>query len=303
MRTRTSVLGLDAHIMACWSEAAHFDAIVLLEDDTVVAPNFMHQVQAACSTFAGDPNCAAMALHHFVRNETDLKEPFYPLTYHGWFRMQYPSSRGTIITYNQWKRYQQWKPSEASSRGHADIRLPPRVASWSNANWERPFLQYMLDQKAYVAYPEQATVTMFGELGGHVRYRQYYHAFHSRLNMETQFPRFSAGALERVPRYDPFFELDVEFFKLHNPGLSKYDFDVDLYGLKPNTALSKPYLLSSKPCHRPLEKFMDEMMPHEVGPLLDVHGAGISLGRTEDFPFSRNPRLTWKQRLRRWISR
>lgn len=303
MHAQPNALGLDAHIMACWAEAADYDAIILLEDDTLVAPGFIHQALAAIEAFGADPSCAAIALHHFVRNETDLQAAFLPLSYRGWFRMQYPSSRGEVLTHQQWRRFQAWRPSEYARQGQADPRLPPRVAAWPLANWERPFLQYILDQQAYVAFPARATVTMFGELGDHVRYQADYHAFHSRLDMETHAaPGPKADELKYMPFYDPYFELHPDYFKRFNPRLEAFDFDVDLYGLKPGAAITQPYLLSRKFCSHPLHQFTGSMLPHEAGPILDVYGEELSLGKAHDFSTLPRARPTWKQRIRKWIS-
>jgi hypothetical protein len=82
--------------------------------------------------------------------------------------------------------------------------------------------------------------------------------------------------------YDVNFEILPKILKDFNTSLSEYDFEVDLYGTKPANSITKPYLLTIKPCKNPIISFARALKPHEINIFFNLQGEDIHLCRTED---------------------
>ena len=87
---------------------------------------------------------------------------------------------------------------------------------------------------------------------------------------------------ESLALYDADFEIAAEAAARLCPELAGLDLDIDLWGVKGDRA-TRPFLLSSRPCARPIHTLGLSLTPVEANLMGATSGAMFSLGRREDF--------------------
>jgi len=88
---------------------------------------------------------------------------------------------------------------------------------------------------------------------------------------------------DSIAVYDVFCEIIERRMKRLAPGLSEFDFEVDLYGMKSKGDTGKQMFLSSRKCSGPSKTFGREMRPHELNIMAGIPGEYFSLGLKNDF--------------------
>ncbi len=83
-------------------------------------------------------------------------------------------------------------------------------------------------------------------------------------------------------KYDAHCEMVPSCLAALNPALSRYDFAVDLYGMKSLSGIPNSYVLTSKECRKHEMSFAQDMLPVEAGVVDDMRGDDIFLARKAD---------------------
>lgn len=264
-------LGLRQHILNCGDLTAQYGSVIVLEDDLTVAKDFYRYATQALKFVDSHEEIAGVSLYSHATNVV-ARFPFVPL-YDGYdnFYLQFASSWGQAWSTAQWEKFRHWyaqlsnvndQPIDlenfrstnlTASPIPSDVPIPPNVLSWSNSSWLKYFIWYMVETNRYFLYPRHSMTTNYNECGTHS----------TRLSPIWQVPlaqrvehwRFSLLS-ESLAVYDVFFELLPDRLRRCTTLFNDYDFDVDLYGMKPMHLLKQPFVLTSK-CHRgePIKSF------------------------------------------------
>ena len=253
VRDRDGHLGLRKHVLACGDITKERDAVIMLEDDLSVGPEFYVFAVAALNFAAGAKEIGGISLYGRDKNIL-CRYPFTPVV-DGYdnFYLQVASSWGQAWTRNQWCAFRNWYDALSLRRADSgvtalqqipsDAPIPTMVRNWGEESWLKYFIWYLVEHDRYFLYPRSSHTTCHSEKGVHA-WRSTA-IWHVPVALRSSAFRFSSLS-DALAVYDSFFELIPERLRALSPPLRGYDFDVDLYGCKQSELLRRPYVLTSK---------------------------------------------------------
>lgn len=163
--THSTNLGLRQHMMSLGKWFERFDAIIVLEDDIVVSPNFFTFARQAVDKYRNCPEIAGISLYSFSINYQTGK-PFSPIKveYDAFF-MNCAMSWGEIWMKDSWNLFYNWYLD------HLDFpykpELPKSICSWNQKSWLKYHTRYCIENNKYFVFPYVALTTNYGDAGEH----------------------------------------------------------------------------------------------------------------------------------------
>ena len=286
--TRTHRAGLRRHVLECGDLSEEYGAIVMLEDDIVVAPGFHRYATAALQFYADAVDVAGISLYSHGFN-ADV--PFIPLpTAFDAFFLQYPCSWGQAWTALQWRRFREWLSASEEIRMHPD--LPARIRHWPESSWLKLFASYCVYEGKTWVYPYDSYATNFSDRGEHVASST--SIYQVPLTMECgaaglRFPRCGSTAAD----YDPYFE-NRSAIVAQAVGIEPADFECDLYGMKPLGPMRRRYLATTRPVRSSILSTEMIYKPLELNLLYQPEGCDIRVAE-RDAIHGAAPRMDWRR--------
>jgi hypothetical protein len=270
-------LGLREHVLSCGDLVFDYDAIVMLEDDIVVSPNFLDYTFSAIAFTQCNDDIAGISLYSPLINEMALL-PFSPKK-NGYdnFYLQSAQSWGQCWTRKMWKGFRDWY--EENDNGlEPELDMPSRIYSWPETSWKKYFMKYLVKSGKTFFYPHESYASNCAEVGQH----------NKAINSFFQVPlvegktNFVFGGLDCCPQYDIFFERAGLMF-------DGEPVDLDLYGTK--MSIKSDLFLSIKKIDAPvLQSFSLSYRPQEENFLRKSPGSDIFLydvSGFKDFPLKK----------------
>ncbi len=263
-------MGLKARILSQGRLLNHYDAVIVLEDDLVVAPDFWNYTRQTVSKYKDNASVAGISLYAFSVNY-HLREPFIPMhDGHDVYFMNCAMSWGQVWMRRAWKDFEAWLSAHPFFA--PDAALPQSICKWGEKSWLRYHMRYCIEQDKYFVFPYVSYTTNYAEQGEHMR----------AVDTIFQVPLLS-GHIDtlRLPedvaagvRYDGFFENKGLY---HALGLKEDEVCLDLYRTNGNRT-GKRYWLTTRRLPYAVERsFALGRRPIEQ-PVLDAQGgSGIFL--------------------------
>ena len=158
-----SRLGLKGHILQCGDLTKFFRAIILLEDDLYVSPNFYQYSIASVDKYYDEPKVGGISLYY---DEMDgyVGVPFQALKNGSdVFVWQVVSSWGEIWTDKIWSNFRTWLSTWNEDFESLDIISD--IKGWTRA-WSKYFYAYLVSNDLYFIYPYTSLTTNFADAGG-----------------------------------------------------------------------------------------------------------------------------------------
>lgn len=274
-------LGLRAHILACGDLSQEYGGVILFEDDIVASPVFYDYVTSAMAAYGADDRIGGIALYHYLLNEFDNQDFTPAEDGSDVYFLKVAASWGQAWTATQWRGFRSWYARAKDDPISTHDRLPKQLEAWKPSSWKKYYIKYLTETDRWFVYPRGALATNTAQPGTHTK--RHVSIYQTPLDLRARDWRF-APLDQSLARYDVFYEPVAETLRLVQPALADYDFDVDLFGTKPAEALSRPLMLSSRPCRKPLMGFaLVEGAAPETAIDLGAPGQFFSLGRAEDF--------------------
>ncbi|MDX2002177.1 MAG: hypothetical protein SFW35_07085 [Chitinophagales bacterium] len=231
------------------SLAEKYGAVIALEDDLGVSPQFYKYAQQVLSFYSISNNIAGISLYSYQLTENNYQS-FDPLEDdYDTYLMQFPASWGQAFTYEQWLAFLKWKNHTQFDQNN----LPEFVREWSGKSWKREFLEYMIAENKYFAYPRAAYSTNFGDNGANYAISMSLFQVPLAHNSPKTF-RF-AKSLEAVT-YDAWFEPTPATVHKYLPDLSEPIAIVDTLGTKDLTFYNDDLALSIRTSLHPVRQFV-----------------------------------------------
>lgn len=261
-------LGLKQHIFSCMDMSRHFRAVIILEDDIYVAPQFYNYTLAALDAYEHDSKVCGIALYSIARNGY-AGLPFTPM-HNGAdvYLHQDVCTWGECITYSMWNPFRQWLETNGD-RTYEEIEMPSEIKQWSRA-WSKYYYAYMMEQNKTFITPYISYTTNFSDSGEH-----------GNSTNVAQVPiqwgerrEYSMPSSEHLVAYDAYYNNVALYAAL---GLRPEELTLDLYGNN-DLYLSRRYVLTTRVLPFKIEKeFNLSFYPIEVNVLQNVAGQGIRL--------------------------
>lgn len=261
-------LGLRRHIISCGDLTEKYGAVMILEDDLYVSPDFYNYAMKTLEKYGEHTKIAGIALST-KRELLESTYPFFPLR-NGYdiFFQQFATSWGQVWNKRMWQDFRKWYDMHPELPWHKDV--PESVLNYPETSWAKFYQTYIVDTGKYFVYSYDSLTTNFGDAGQH-------------------FGSGSASA-QSVLFYGkrdycmPEFEEGVKYDIYGEPvGLGKYlgvpdeELTCDLWGRKRKEAYRR-YILSSRPLpYKVLKTFGMHMKPMELNVIERIQGTGLFL--------------------------
>ncbi|MEL6649788.1 MAG: hypothetical protein AAFQ87_03175 [Bacteroidota bacterium] len=271
-------VNLPDHILLCADMTEEYGAVLIIEDDLYLAPDFYRYALEATNFYKDEERVAGIGLYSCINNSFAHHLPFYPVPDgSAAYFLQVPCSWGQVWTRPQWRAFRSWWESKSGFR--TEDRIPEQPKSWGDFAWDNHFMKYMTEQDKYFVWPYRAYSTNFMDAGTHFDGEG--NQYQSPLQLGTVPLKFNPLD-ESHSRYDAYFELESHILDHYRPELRQYDYIVDLYGIKQLDLFSETYVLTQKKVQQPILSFSNKLKPFEMNLIENIPGNNIHLVRKEE---------------------
>lgn len=158
--------GLRKHIIQCGDYSEIYGAVIILEDDLVVANDFYSYVCAAHDKYGNEGDICGVSLYAFGCNQF-TRYIFTPVpslfdVYLG----------GMVVTWGQswnsrqWRNFKMWYYENEDKLPSLNFKIPQDISSWTRS-WGRYFASFMAEKHLYYIYPYRSRTTCFSDFGEH----------------------------------------------------------------------------------------------------------------------------------------
>lgn len=271
VRTFRERQGLRSHILQCGDLALEYGAIICLEDDVVVAPDFYQYIKSAFEFYDQDDRIAGISLYSHRYNGY-AKQEYEPLkSNYDAYIGQINVSWGQGWTKKQWGRFRQWYNENQNMEMVPRDDMPVQIHRWKGS-WGKYFAHYMILENKYYVLPYYGFSTCFSDQGDHTGKSSLVHQVPMDMGKGTyRFPIFEAAE-----KYDLFFEY---------MGIKKYlgaEYNgktvcSNLFGIKTVGDKYDYVLTMNKMDKKIVKSFGLKMWPMELNVIYNVPGDTIYL--------------------------
>lgn len=160
-------LGLKRHVLQCGDLSIDYDAIIMLEDDLVVSPQFYYYAKSTLSYYENDERVAGISLYKH-ETHTGVYRPFVPAP-NGYdvFAMRFAQSWGQCWSRRMWADFRVWLNANEYKTLPSDALVPPYIMSWNSQSWLKHFMRFLEWSKKYFIYPHYSLSTNCSDAGEH----------------------------------------------------------------------------------------------------------------------------------------
>lgn len=263
-------LGLRAHVLEQGRLLDEYDAIVILEDDIIVADSFWDYTRQTVEKYSSCNQVAGISLYSFAVNY-HLRHPFTPRQDgNDIYFMNCAMSWGQIWMKRQWKAFEEWYVQ------HLDFpykpHLPKSICSWSDKSWLKYHTRYCIENNKYFVFPYISYTTNYSDPGTHIQKADniFQVALLSGHIKRLRLPDFAG----KCTKYDGWFENKDLYDAL---SLNESSCCLDLNNTNGN-ALGKRYWLTTRLLpFKVVKSFGVSRRPIEENVLTNCVGNGIFL--------------------------
>ena len=247
-------LGLRRHIISCGDLTEEYGAVMILEDDLYVSPDYYNYAIQALEKYGDCPWIAGISLN--TRKE-----------------LLFASSWGQVWNRRMWKDFKAWY--EQNQVLPASVKVPQTILHYPETSWAKYYQTYVAEKEKYYVFSYDSLTTNFGDAGEHFNHAS--SAFQSVLfygTKEYRMPDFTEGV-----KYDIYGE---------PVGLGKYldipeeELTCDFWGRKQEASYRRYLLTCCKRPYRPLRRFSMCMKPMELNIINHINGEDITLYDTSE---------------------
>ena len=270
-------LGLREHILSVGSLLNKYEALIVLEDDIVVSPNFYDFAASAWNIYKYDSHVAGISLYNYQFNYQTF-EPFEALKngYDAYF-MQIAMSWGQVWMRDSWNEFYKWY-EENKNLDLQNIEGTYCFKDWGKNSWLKFHIAYCIAKNKYFVYPYDSYTTNCADKGDHVQSNLFVYQtslfWGSKNNKEYSFPTFDGGVV-----YDSYNENELIYSILN---IKKSELTLDLSDNN-KELFKKRYLLTTKKLNfRIVKSYNLQYHPIELNIILDSKGEGIYLYDTKN---------------------
>lgn len=270
---RPERLGLRKHIISCGDLTEEYGAVMILEDDLLVSPDFYNYAMQALEKYGEHPKIAGIGLN----SRKELLEspyPFYPL-HRGddVYFQQFATSWGQVWNRRMWSDFKVWY--EAHQELPQNPEVPLTILRYPETSWAKFYQSYVVAEQKFYVFSYESLTTNFGDAGEHFNHSS--SAFQSVLfygKKEYRMPEFEDGV-----KYDIYGEpLGMGQYL----GIPEEELTCDFWGRKQEASYRK-YLLTC--CRRPFKavrQFSMCMKPMELNVMKEIPGKELTLYDTTE---------------------
>ena len=232
-------IGLKNNILFCGNLTEKYEAVIVLEDDLVVANDFYNYAIQAYNFYKEDSRIAGISLYKYERAEVGYHQ-FYPIeTNYDAYLMGWPSSWGQMWTKKQWREFKSWL--ENANDDIQIYNIPDYVKAWDMKSWKKWAVAYLSETDKFYLFPYKAFTNEFGTIGIH--YSQ--DLCLQNINTVSLYcginKKYSFGAFNDLPKYDSYFQPCSNKIMLNN---QLYDITYNIYNCRKKSNINTEFVIS-----------------------------------------------------------
>lgn len=275
-------LGLRAHMLSLGKWFEKYDAIVVLEDDIVVSPNYFIYTKQTVEKYQSCPDIAGISLYGFsVNYQTGM--PFSAQKdEHDIYFMNCAMSWGEVWMRDSWRKFYDWYLT------HQDFpvlpHLPKTICSWNAKSWLKFHTRYCIEENKCFVHPYVSLSTNYSDKGEHWSAGEntvYQVPLQQGRKDSYSLPNFGAEAVY----YDGFFENKHLYEVL---GIDEQDLCLDLQGECCNRTKKHYWLTSKVVDYKIVKTFGLNYRPIEQNVFVNSKGKDIFLYDTSECVKNKN---------------
>ena len=158
-------LGLRRHIISCGDLTERYGAVMILEDDLYVSPDFYHYATSALMKYGAHKKIAGIGLNT-KRELLESPYPFFPRhTGYDVYFQQFATSWGQVWNRRMWSAFKFWY--EAHPKLPQNVNVPLSVLHYPESSWAKFYQSYVVEQDLYYVFSYESLTTNFGDAGEH----------------------------------------------------------------------------------------------------------------------------------------
>lgn len=162
---RPERLGLRRHIISCGDMTEEYGAVMILEDDLYVSPDFYNYAMQVLEYYGENDKIAGIGLN-IERVLLESPYPFFPL-HRGddVFFMQNGTSWGQVWNRRMWKAFRSWYDENPVMPDNVNVLI--ELQNYPDSSWAKYFQTYLVEKDKYYVYSYESLTTNFGDAGVH----------------------------------------------------------------------------------------------------------------------------------------
>ena len=233
--------GLRKHIIQCGDYSEKYGAVIILEDDLVVAEDFYLYTCHAHEVYGEDERICGVSLYSHGVNEFTRFRFIPALSTEDVFLGGMVVTWGQSWNSRQWRQFKEWYLAHEDALPALNTKMPQRISRWTRS-WGRYFASYIADRGVQYIYPYRSRTTCFSDFGEH--YKATVHATLVQVPLMQGCPEsYKMGAYDKLVHYDIFYER--VFNDRHSVcGIPGSQICMDLNNTK-TSAEGKPYVITN----------------------------------------------------------
>ena len=270
--------GLKEHILSCGDMSEEYGAVIVLEDDLLVSPDYYSYVLQMLDYYKNDDRICGISLYSHDWNGYGNYQFMPQRNEYDVFIGQIGISWGQCWTQKQWRSFKSFYNNN-KDKAIFDEKLPWTINLWGEQSWAKYFYDYMVNEDKYYVIPYISLSTNFSDEGEHNS--KVSNTFQVMI-MEARGKKYYAPTFEQAIKYDMFFERILDdTIKVGN--VLGNDICVNLNGFRRSVS-GKKYILTCKRYDgiNPEAHFGLRMRPIEQNVLLNIPGDDIYLYKSAD---------------------
>ncbi len=281
--------GLRKHIVQCGDYSERYGAVIILEDDLIVAEDFYSYTCAAHEKYSEDDRICGVSLYSFLRNQ--FTGQFFTPTQ----KNSYDAYLGGMVvtwgqswTASQWKQFKKWYMAHEDKLPDTNHLIPDEISGWTRS-WGRYFVSYMAEKEKYYVYPYVARSTCFADFGEHSVNKIAVTCVQVPL-MTGHTTSYCFGEVDDLVCYDSFYERVLpEEIKIN--GIPGNEICMDLNCMK-KSANGRKYIISNDELpYKKVCSFGLVLKPIEMNVLQNLNGNEIFMyEKADDCDVFRQPK-------------
>ena len=261
-------LGLRRHIISCGDLTEKYGAVMILEDDLYVSPDFYNYAMRALDKYGEHPQIAGIALST-KRELLESTFPFFPLR-NGYdvFFQQFATSWGQVWNERMWSTFREWCGRHPELPWHKDV--PESVLNYPETSWAKFYQTYIVDTGKYFVYSYDSLTTNFGDAGQHF----------GSVSSSAQSVLFYGKRDYRMPEFENGIKYDIygEPVGLGGYlGVPEEELTCDMWGRKRKEAYRRYVLSCRRLPYKVRKTFGMQMKPMELNVMEEIQGEGLFL--------------------------
>lgn len=265
---RPERLGLRKHIISCGDLTRKYGAVMILEDDLYVSPDYYNFAMQALEKYGECSEIAGIALNT-KRELLESVYPFFPIKRgEDVYFQQFATSWGQVWNERMWTEFRTWYNEHPQLPYNKDVLR--QVLNYPDTSWAKFFQTYIVDAGKYFVYSYDSLTTNFGDAGQHF----------AGVSSSAQSVLFYGKKNYRMPEFEEGVKYDIYGEPV---GLGKYlgvkeeEFTCDMWGRKQEEAYRR-YVLSSRALnYKIIRSFGMQMKPPELNVIENIAGQGLFL--------------------------